>query len=193
MNLTICRELRGIRKTANLLFLLFQADKREKGKKAGKLRHSQAGSTAIKREKHDSCLRFNHQTVSCNRIRPQFSVYLLMALASSRLGTRFFRLIFSHRAANDPPSMPTVCFGFHEWSDSGDGFCTVGMASASNVMPDPRAPIPFKKLNNRLGSYPIENGLSKRKQLEKQRTVFLMVLESETPAPTLDGRPKSTG
>jgi len=45
-----------IRKTANLLFLLFQA---EKAGKAGKLRDSQAGSTAIKREKHESGARFS--------------------------------------------------------------------------------------------------------------------------------------
>jgi len=44
-------QLGNIRKTANLLFLLVQAEQAEI--KAGKLRDHQAGSAAIKREKHE--------------------------------------------------------------------------------------------------------------------------------------------
>ena len=68
-------------------------------------------------------------------------------------------------AANDPQFMPGMCLGFHEWSDNGDGLCIGDMAPVSNVMPGCRGPSPIQKINNKLGPYPIGNGLSKRKQL----------------------------
>ena len=69
------------------------------------------------------------------------------------------------KAADDPQFMPGVCLGFHEWFDSGDGFCIGNMAPVSDVMPGCRGPNIIQKLNNKLGPYPIGNGLSKHKQL----------------------------
>ena len=100
-------------------------------------------------------------TYSC-LLQPQSVVYLLMVLGSgtsasehwptrplapSRLRTQFPRLFSVCRTANDLQFIPGICLGFHERSDSGDGFCPGDMAPAWNVMQGCRDPNPIQKLN----------------------------------------------
>jgi len=64
------------------------------------------------------------------------------------------------RAANDPQYMPGIYLGFHEWSDTGDGFCIERHAGMRRLQSHP-------KTTTNWYQYPmyIANGLLKNKQL----------------------------